>query len=653
MVYLRFNQQYMTIVKIGIYFLALILSIPSVSANTQADVDSLMHTLKDKKGKVNIDLLIKEGRNQLYTNPELTYQISLKSIELSVKQNDKKNESESYRLLGSYYSDIKGDYESAIKEYQKADKILSNMEGVIALRGKGALHHGYGTIYHRQGNYVNAIDHYTKALAFFDAVGDNIIRSKTLNNLSNLYSFLKDYQKAERYASESFRTAQKNNDEHMVSVTGISMADVLILQGKYAKATKYIEASEKIANKRNDLYILNLVHLNYGNLYTSNKDYEKAVSEYKQAYEYAVSLSNEWEQMRVLTNLSGALISLNKIDESIPNTKEAFRLATKLGSVDFKQALLVNYSLIAANDSNYSEAYDYLNQSFSLRDTLLNEDNIRQVNLLESMYQAEKKELLISALKNERRFYQIIFITITLVSILLIVILFFRQKNIRTKKELAEQKIIKLEKEKQLVATNAILEGETTERSRLARDLHDGLGGMLSAVKLNLFDIKKGNINLVTEDLTRLNKVMMMLDNSMNELRRVAHNMMPESLLRYGLKFSLADFCNDIDNAHFYYFGNETRLESKLEIMIYRSVYELVNNAFKHSEAENINVQIVQETDRISITVQDDGKGFDPNAITKGSGLNNIKNRVISVNGIMNVFSDPQKGTEINIELNI
>lgn len=644
----------MTIIsKIGIYFLALILSIPSVSANTQADADSVMNTVKNKKGEINIDLLIKEGRNLLYSNPELTYKISLKSIELSVKQNDKKNEAEGHRLLGSYYADIKGDYESAIKEYKKVDKLLSKIDGVYAIQGRGALHHSYGTIYHRQGDYVNAIDNYTKALAFFDIRGDNIVRSKTLNNLSNLYSFLKDYPKAEKYASESFKTAQKNKDEHMVSVAGISMADVLILQKKHDEALKFIEASEKIAEKRNDLYILELVHLNYGNYYSAIKDYEKAITEYKEAYEYAVSLSNEWEQMRVLTNLSSALIANKKIEESISNTREAFRLANKLGSLDIKQTLLVDYSLIAANDSNYKDAYEYLNQSFLLRDTLLNEDNIRHVNLLESTYQAEKKELLISTLKNERRLYQIIFITITLVSILLIVILFFRQKNVRTEKELAEQKVIKLEKEKQLVATNAILEGETTERSRLARDLHDGLGGMLSAIKLNLFDIKKGNASLVVEDVTRLNKVMKMLDNSMNELRRVAHNMMPESLLRYGLKVSLADFCNDIDNAHFYYFGKETRLESKLEIMIYRSVFELVNNALKHSGAENINVQIIQEPDRISITVQDDGKGFDPKEMTKGSGLNNIQNRVTSVKGKMDVFSDSGKGTEINIEFNI
>ena len=87
--------------------------------------------------------------------------------------------------------------------------------------------------------------------------------------------------------------------------------------------------------------------------------------------------------------------------------------------------------------------------------------------------------------------------------------------------------------------------------------------------------------------------------------------------------------------------------------MIYRSVHELVNNALKYAEAQNINVQIVQQSDRISLTVQDDGKGFNPNTETDGIGLNNIRTRAESVGGTMNIFSEPDKGTEVNVEFRI
>ncbi|MBN2650124.1 MAG: hypothetical protein JXR50_10340, partial [Prolixibacteraceae bacterium] len=136
------------------------------------------------------------------------------------------------------------------------------------------------------------------------------------------------------------------------------------------------------------------------------------------------------------------------------------------------------------------------------------------------------------------------------------------------------------------------------------------------------------------------------------ELRRIAHHMMPESLLRYGLKASLSDFCNAVPNVDFHYFGNEQRIDSNLEILTYRSAHELVNNALKHSKASQINVQIVQEPDRLSLTVQDNGIGFDPKMQTVGMGLKNIRDRVSTFNGKMNIYSEPGKGTEINIEFN-
>lgn len=234
----------------------------------------------------------------------------------------------------------------------------------------------------------------------------------------------------------------------------------------------------------------------------------------------------------------------------------------------------------------------------------------------------------------------------------MILLLHLRNKNTKAKKQLADNKVIQLEQEKQLVATQSVLEGETAERTRLARDLHDGLGGMLSAVKLNLFDMKK-DVIIEEEDVFRFNKVLEMLDKSMRELRRVAHNMMPESLSRYGLNIALSDFCDSLPNVKFHRFGNNERLNQKLEIIVYRTVHELVNNALKHAEATEINVQLLQEEDRVSVTVQDNGKGFDPTVKTDGIGLISIQNRVTSFNGTMNICSKTGEGTEVNVDFKV
>src|SRR5690606_13777582 len=157
----------------------------------------------------------------------------------------------------------------------------------------------------------------------------------------------------------------------------------------------------------------------------------------------------------------------------------------------------------------------------------------------------------------------------------------------------------RLVQEKQLVAVQATLDGEAAERTRLAKDLHDGLGSMLSLVRFNLPQVEGEAAVLEGIDVTRFQKALGMLDESIQELRRVAHHMMPESLLRYGLKVSLSDFCTAIPTVDFHYFGDEARLPEKLEIMIYRCIHELVNNALKHAQAGHVNVQLVQEPDRI------------------------------------------------------
>ncbi|NLB79056.1 MAG: sensor histidine kinase [Clostridiaceae bacterium] len=233
-------------------------------------------------------------------------------------------------------------------------------------------------------------------------------------------------------------------------------------------------------------------------------------------------------------------------------------------------------------------------------------------------------------------------ITLCVLLVVFLLLLFARQL-------INKNKIERLKKEKQLVATQSVLEGETAERTRLARDLHDGLGGMLSSVRFNLYGLKNG-ATIDNNDVDLFNKALNTLDESIRELRRVAHNMMPNSLTRYGLKPALVDFCNSISIVKFSYFGSGNRLDSKLEVMIYRTVHELINNALKHTGAEEIIVQVIQELDRIAITVQDDGCGFDATSPTEGTGLNNIQDRVGSYNGRMEIWSKVGEGTEISVE---
>jgi len=170
----------------------------------------------------------------------------------------------------------------------------------------------------------------------------------------------------------------------------------------------------------------------------------------------------------------------------------------------------------------------------------------------------------------------------------------------------------------------------------------------------------KGNVILTGASVNDFDHALSMLDSSLAELRRVAHNMMPEALVRLGLKETLSDFCNELDKVNsmqiiFQFYGEFSRLDSNLEINAYRIVQELINNAIKHSGAKELVVQIVQEPTRICFIVLDDGIGFDYKNIlsAKGIGLASVKSRVDSFNGQLEINSSLGKGSEITVEFSI
>jgi len=241
----------------------------------------------------------------------------------------------------------------------------------------------------------------------------------------------------------------------------------------------------------------------------------------------------------------------------------------------------------------------------------------------------------------------------------LLLISFLSYRTYKQKQLLQQQLIKQLQNEKLLLATESILKGQEDERSRLAQDLHDGLGGMLSGVKLTL-SAMKGNIILPEESARLFTKAFEQLDSSIGEMRRVAHNMMPEALVKLGLQQALQDYCDGINEAKRLkvsceFHGLENRLDNSTEIIVYRIVQELLNNIIKHANAVNVLVQVIKKDTELDITVEDDGKGFNKEEALakKGAGLKNIQSRVDYLKGEVDIKSIPGKGTSVHINCNV
>jgi signal transduction histidine kinase len=230
------------------------------------------------------------------------------------------------------------------------------------------------------------------------------------------------------------------------------------------------------------------------------------------------------------------------------------------------------------------------------------------------------------------------------------------------KNKLVEVEKIRVEQDMKIAAERqhferyrAISETREAERSRIAKDLHDGVGGMLTGVRISLSNIQS-KLPLDKHDELTFARSMDMLDGSVHELRRVAHALQPPSLEAFGLKAALHDYIESINNMKsvktiLQTIGEERRFEKEQELIIYRIVQELINNVLKHAQAAQCLVQVAYLSGHLSITVEDNGKGFDTNQAMKGMGWINIRQRVDFLKGSVDVNSSARDGTSVQIDI--
>jgi len=222
----------------------------------------------------------------------------------------------------------------------------------------------------------------------------------------------------------------------------------------------------------------------------------------------------------------------------------------------------------------------------------------------------------------------------------------------RQNKELYNFSLDKERQNSKISILTAMLDGQEQERGRLARDLHDGLGGLLSTTKISLSQLTNKVDSPMKNDMQ---KSLLQLDTAVQELRRVAHNLMPDLLNRYGLEEALQDYAVRMSNVQldidvqFLHYSNQLTKDEQL--LVYRVIQELVNNAIKHADPKQIIIQIVEEADYYTITVEDDGKGFDIDQVkgNHSAGLHNIQSRIDFLKGKFTIQSEKDVGTSVEI----
>lgn len=567
-------------------------------------------------------------------------------LALAEKNNDEKN-------ILKLQTNIGGSYFRAA-QYDTAtlylDKGLAMARKLEDHRFEAIISVTYGAIYQEQSLYDKSLESYLEAAKILESQADKKELCIVYSNIGGIYQILKNYDPALVYFNRAEKLAIMENNQSSLANIYISLSDISLQQNKGKEdalgyAQKALSISRSIRNSFTEASALQMI----SRIYYYYGEPSAALPLAKEALQKTRTLGFPDLISHALIDLSNTYLYLKNYEHSMRNAMESLNA----DSTDSNVAMNAYANLVVANAylGHPELTEQYLTSYRQVLDRYSNNSYQNSLSELQVKYETEKKELKIEALEKQRQLYIWLGIAATLILLIALAFAYIRYRLAVSKRKLAEEEAQRLEQEKQLVAVQATLDGEAAERTRLAKDLHDGLGGMLSAVKMNLPQVK-GDALLETVDVSRFQTALGMLDDSIQELRRVAHHMMPESLLRYGLKVSLSDFCAAIPIADFHYFGDESRLSVKLETMVYRCIHELVNNALKHAEADHINVQLLQETDRISFTVQDDGKGFDQHTVSEGMGLRNLRQRVDAFQGKLDIFSS-EEGTEVHVELEL
>lgn len=488
------------------------------------------------------------------------------------------------------------------------------------------LYGAIGNLYNMQDKALLAIEYYQKALPIFEKY--NWLESQTIlhHNVAELYLSMGNKEKAEFHYTQAIQTGTASKDSLMMALPRKGLVKIYLDQDKYelvrqninfAYAYYHTHRQEEPGDYSEILVSLVKMHLMSG-----HEDLQKAKAYAEEALTYdngELMSENSYD-----IHVAAAMVAMHE-----GNWQQALHHALRSVHENDEEATYSDVgsyemlSTIYMHLGDQSKALLYIKKVRAMMERFATKNYQSSLSQMEVLYQTKEKESQIERLKKEKRWFLWGGILTALVLLLTAGVFFLLWRGIRLKRRTA--------------LIQARLDGEIAERVRIARDLHDRLGGTLTALKQNLPKESTTTIALA--------------DEAIREMRHVSHHLLPDSLNRYGLRVALRDYCQTLKNVSFSFIGKEERLDKQKEEAIYCMVYELVNNAVKSAQAKHILVQLFVDEQVTAINVSDDGRGITDEDHEKGMGLSNLRQRVNSIGGTLTILSKPHEGTEVNIEI--
>ncbi|MGN7786421.1 ATP-binding protein [Niabella sp. 22666] len=644
--------------KIFLKMMYLLCVIADSNAQT-LNKDSLLKLLPaTKDDTVKVQLYIDIGNQYEPEDPEAAGKYYLTAGKLSRQLHYKRG---IIKYIASYTGvlNVKGAFDSALVLNKQSFQIAKELNDKSLMARTLA---NIGNSFNYLSEYDSAIYYYEAAGRYFEDMGNKYLLARMYEMKQLVYQNIGQYKHALLYGKLAANELRASGDSIDLGRCLLNLANSY--QSNNFPDSAFICYKEALAISQKTNFISGEIAclLGIGNIYFHKYDADQMKPYYEKALIKARQLADPQGQLVALRGRALYYFLKKEFDKAKESCMASLTLADSLGTkYDRYESMQVLSSILYAQHD--IEEGEKLKDKIQLLENEIRGDELQQKTIaIEKKFETEKKETQIKLQQSQLKQQHILnyFLIACAAGLLIISLLAYR--NYKHRQKLQQSKIDELETEKQLTATEAVLKGEERERTRLAKDLHDGLGGMLSGVKFSLSNVK-GNLLLTPDNAQAFERSIDMLDSSIKEMRRIAHNMMPEVLVKYGINVALQEFCNEIDGSgavqvSYQCVGaGDAGIDPTIAVTIYRIIQELVHNSVKHSGAQNALVQLhisIQEK-LLTVTVEDDGKGFDKNQLTaaKGMGWNNIQNRVDFLKGKIDVHSEPGKGTSVLIEVNI
>lgn len=538
---------------------------------------------------------------------------------------------------------------------------------------------------------------------------DWLLAGSALLNISGVLKSQNKYSEALSLIHKAIDILPKGSYNE-VGAAFNGLANIYQDQGRPKEAINALKAAENCFYQSENLFNLLKSQINLGNLYSDLGYLDSAMHNYVLVNRVAKEQEFLETESIACQNIGSVFFEIGQLDSALYYFNNSFRIKKQIGDLEGQlestksigQIALIKNELtsaisafgiareialifddlesleeITANLSNCYQilgdwpiAMDYLERSKAYQDTLTNQLNdafVYEVNYEQEKRRVSELQLIlrekdIQLQKQHNSIWIIVIVSCALCLILYVMLRLNKQKRIAAegeKENLRKQKEISdLINKQEQAELSAMFSGQETERNRIAVELHDNLGGMLSTVKLYFKSIDDQINQLKEENIKQFYKANDLLDHACDRTRKIAHELSSKSLGRIGLFrtiINLQDQINDSGQIKFNLntHGTDDKLERLNQISIYRIIQELVNNILKHALATEISVQLNVFHDIFNLIVEDDGIGFDVNQMifNAGIGLRETEARVKNMGGKLTIDSGIGGGTSVTIDI--